>query len=514
MASDEVDALDEASLDQFRIDLIGAGFEPVRSGSRRWWRGPIAECLKRLTDSTEMDILILDGWPFQAPKLLIPTQDIVSDHVAASGEICLWRADDASGQWMTLTGFMERIEEWCTQQASGFRDEDAMLDAHLYFTGPTIGLATLDLGSLKIDERNPAGATNPIFGQWNKNDTVLALSAKRPEEGETIDGRWYFHARPLTAPPRDLDAFRAALTRGQQTNFDRRLKGVRTSGSPHVSVLLWSTPYGLNGLVLHLTLDDAGDVTAESLELAPSDTGTLMLRCGPDVDVLHSKHVAVFGAGSVGSHVALALARAGLGELRLIDGDTMRPGNIVRHAADLSVGDNKAAATRLEILLSAPWTKTRTVKETPWAPSRIAELMQNTHLVIDATGLARFTDLISRIAVQNERSLISAALYRGGAIARVRRQMTGRDIPIFERTDESRYPLIPPGDEPLALEPGCNAPVNNASPIAVAAIAALTAEIAIDALAHRWQYDEETIDVYRPLDVAPFDHLGRLTADA
>jgi hypothetical protein len=82
-----------------------------------------------------MDILILDGWPFQAPKLLIPTQDIVSDHVAASGEICLWRADDASGEWMTLAGFIGRIEEWCEQQASGFRDEDAMLDAHLYFTG-------------------------------------------------------------------------------------------------------------------------------------------------------------------------------------------------------------------------------------------------------------------------------------------------------------------------------------------------------------------------------------------
>lgn len=510
MASDDVDALDEASLDRFRIDLIEAAFEPAKAGSQRWWRGPIAEPLKRLTSSAEMDILILDGWPFQPPKLLIPAKDIVSEHVAASGEICLWRADDASGQWTTLEGFQERIEEWCAQQASGFRPEDAMLDAHLYFTGANAGLAMLDIASLKIDQRNPAGVTNTIFGQWNDKQTLVRLSVTRPE-GDIIGGRSYYHARPLTAPPRDLAAFRSALTPGQQTNFDRRLKGVRNSGEPHVSVLLWSTPHGMNGLVLQLTRDAAGDAHAESLELAPSDTETLMLRCGPDVDLLRTKRVTVFGAGSVGSHVALALAEAGLGNLRLIDGDTLRPGNTVRHAAVFSVGDNKASATSVRIRISAPWTDTRTIKENPWAPARIGELMEDTDFVIDATGLARFTGLVSRIADQRKQPLISSALYRGGAVARVRLQVPGRDVAIHVRTDEARYPVIPPGDEPLALEAGCNAPVNNASPIAVALIAALTAEVAIDTLADRLRYADDTVEVYRPLDAAPFDHLGRVT---
>jgi hypothetical protein len=190
MASDEVDALDEASLDRFRIDLIAAGFEPVRSGSRRRWRGPIAEPLKRLTSSAEMVILIMDGWPFEPPKLLIPAKDIDSEHVAATGEICLWRADDASRQWITLQGFLERLDEWCTQQGSGFRPEDAMLDAHLYFTGANAGLAKLNIASLKIDERDPAGATNAIFGQWNDKETVLTLSrsARRTARRSTVAG--------------------------------------------------------------------------------------------------------------------------------------------------------------------------------------------------------------------------------------------------------------------------------------------------------------------------------------
>lgn len=512
MASDEVDTLDQASLDRFRIDLIKAGYEPVQPGSRRW-RGPTAEPLKRLTSSPQMEIRILDGWPFRAPKLLIPTKDIVSEHVAANGEICLWREDDASGQWMTVDGVLERVDEWCEQQLAGFRPEDAMLDAHLYFAGTNRGLATLDIASLQIDARDPAGATDSIYGTWDTRKKVLTLSAKRPADRAIIAGRWYYHARPITAPPRDLEAFRAALTAGQRNNFDRRVKSVTTSGDPQITALLWSTPHGTNGLVLYLTRGSDGGVRAESLELAPSDNHTLMLRCGPDVELLQNKHITLFGAGSIGSHVALLLAEAGLGKLRLIDGDTMRPGNTVRHAALLSIGYNKANATALRISFAAPWTNTDTIDENPWAAARITDLIQNTDLVIDATGLARFTGLISRIATDTNRPLICTALYRAGAVARVRRQMPGSDVPIHERTDEARYPVIPPGDEPLALEPGCNAPVNNASPIAVASVAALTAEIAVDALSGALRYGEDTVEVYRPLDTPPFDRIGRL-ADA
>lgn len=293
-----------------------------------------------------MQIAIQEGWPHEPPKLFIPSTDLVSEHVAADGEICLWRADDASYAWITLEGFQQRIAEWCERRAAGFRAEDAMLDAHVYFRGPNTGLATLDITSLRIDQRDPAGATNTIYGQWNKEQSVLALSVKRPE-GEAVDGRWYYHARALTAPPRDLSAFRASLTHGQQTNFDRRLKNVRTSGAAHVAALLWVTAHGTNGLVIYVTRDSTGDVQAEAPELAPSDTETLRLRCGPDAELLQTKHVTIFGAGSTGSHVALQLAQAGLGKLRLVEGDTMRPGNTVRHESVFSVGQNKARATRM-----------------------------------------------------------------------------------------------------------------------------------------------------------------------
>ena len=52
--------------------------------------------------------------------------------------------------------------------------------------------------------------------------------------------------------------------------------------------------------------------------------------------------------------------------------------------------------------------------------------------------------------------------------------------------------------------------MNNASPVAVVAIAATGAEIAIDFLADRLAYAGEVIEVYRGLEQVSFDKLGRI----
>jgi molybdopterin/thiamine biosynthesis adenylyltransferase len=218
----------------------------------------------------------------------------------------------------------------------------------------------------------------------------------------------------------------------------------------------------------------------------------------------------IFGVGSIGSNVGGRLAEAGLGRLRLVDGEILRPGNLVRHLADFGVGASKALATEFQIDASAPWTKVERVLEQPWSPTRLTELLADADVAIDATGMATFAELLGRVALQAGVPLVSTALYRGGYIGRVRRQRPGADTPLSERTDENRFPLIPSGDEPVSLEAGCSAPVNNASPISVAAIAATTALVVVDLLSERLDYGAELIDIFRPLEGEPFDHVGRL----
>ena len=50
---------------------------------------------------------------------------------------------------------------------------------------------------------------------------------------------------------------------------------------------------------------------------------TKMILGDAAMDKLRRSHVAVFGLGGVGSYAAEALCRAGIGELTLIDGDTV-----------------------------------------------------------------------------------------------------------------------------------------------------------------------------------------------
>ena len=64
------------------------------------------------------------------------------------------------------------------------------------------------------------------------------------------------------------------------------------------------------------------------------------------IEKLHRAHVAVFGIGGVGGYVCEALARAGVGELTLIDNDTVSLSNINRQIIALhsTVGRQKTEA--------------------------------------------------------------------------------------------------------------------------------------------------------------------------
>ena len=62
-------------------------------------------------------------------------------------------------------------------------------------------------------------------------------------------------------------------------------------------------------------------------------------------------HVAVFGVGGVGSYVCEALARAGVGAITLIDGDTVQESNINRQLIALhsTVGLDKVEVMKTRI---------------------------------------------------------------------------------------------------------------------------------------------------------------------
>ena len=503
-----MDTLDPAAWDAFRIELVRAGFEPVLGTGQTEWEGPIAPAFTPFTDAQVMRLRLNAGWPFMPPSLFV--LGFPSEHVAARGEVCLWRGDDPSREWLTLDGIHSRIEVWCRKARDGFDPADQALDAHRYFEVFLPQLAVFDPDGFQeassfVDAQMGVFCGNPIHGR------AIEL---RPDfvTGFPLRGHWYYRDR-VTLPPRTLVEFAALLGKGQRRNLERGLERLlgRVEGAIHLAALIWPRYGELDFLVLLLKVTD-GKVTATALQAAPTDRRTLLRRAGPDAVTLQRSTLAVIGCGAVGSHLALLMGESGVRSIRLVDEAPLRPGHVVRHVGSHGqVGEEKAAAVEAAIRAHAPWADIRVVFRRPAAPSEVAAILHEVDLTVDAAGSAPVTEIVSRVAEREGRPVLSLALYRGGAISRVRRQWPERDTPIHRRAELEAYPVIPPGDNDTGgLEVGCAAPVNNAPPSSVAAVAALGVQMAIDALCGRWEYPEEVIDVYRAIDAAPFNRVGRI----
>lgn len=88
---------------------------------------------------------------------------------------------------------------------------------------------------------------------------------------------------------------------------------------------------------------------APRLFVSRLDKAYLVPRSGGSTEI-DKFIVAVVGCGSVGSHAAELLARLGVGELRIVDVDILKPENIHRHSLGFnSIGLNKADAMRRSI---------------------------------------------------------------------------------------------------------------------------------------------------------------------
>jgi molybdopterin/thiamine biosynthesis adenylyltransferase len=486
--------------------LVAASFKPVDLPDRRVWQGPIAPALVGLTDATTMRIAFVDGWPYRQPRLLV--EGLTSDHANNEGEVCLWETGARSRAWLTLQGFYDRIGEWVDALGAGFPD-DGVLDAHLYFASRFHpGIATIELGSVGPRRRHEMGR---ISGRWLNKRLLLELRTGR-HDGQ-LTGSWYF-ADHVPSPPRNIDDIRKLLTSSQVESLNAGLTAVEAGKGERLALVVWETPGGTNALTFTLQLV-RDRVEARAIETAPTDQEYLAARAGPDFEALQTKRAVLFGAGAVGSHLALRLAECGIGHLVLHDSDLVRPGNVVRHVADRSeISLGKPLAVEMTITKRLPWTQVEASPQT-WNPDELADAIDAADITLDATGNPGFTDQLSEICRRQNKPLISAALYRGGAVGRICRQATPDDTPICERDvgNDPRHPLIPPGDEAASLEPGCSAPVNNAPPSTVAAVAAYAAEVAIDTLIGKFNHGDELIEVYRPLETAPFDTIGTVRVE-
>jgi sulfur-carrier protein adenylyltransferase/sulfurtransferase len=157
-------------------------------------------------------------------------------------------------------------------------------------------------------------------------------------------------------------------------------------------------------------------------------------RIPPEFEHIAGKRVGIVGLGSIGSKVALSLARTGVSKFLLVDHDIFMPENTCRHELDWhNVGQHKVDAVKGRISLLAPNVEVDvsrlhlTGQESNAAVNAVLIDLAACDLLIDATASAGVFNLLAAVVCQHKKPLVWARVYAGGIGGMVARHRPGLD---------------------------------------------------------------------------------------
>ena len=125
---------------------------------------------------------------------------------------------------------------------------------------------------------------------------------------------------------------------------------------------------------------------------------------------LLDSHALIVGAGGLGSPVALYLASAGVGQITLVDDDTVDLTNLQRQImhTEARVGQPKVASAEAAIGALNPGVRVRTVAQRA-DEAQLTELAVAADIVLDCTANFATRQALNRACVATGRPLISGA---------------------------------------------------------------------------------------------------------
>ena len=165
---------------------------------------------------------------------------------------------------------------------------------------------------------------------------------------------------------------------------------------------------------------------------APND----IVERAPELRPLRTKTISIIGLGCIGAPSALEFARAGAGELRIVDHDFVDPATTVRWPRGLTVaGLSKAQVLEQIIAADHPYTSVRAWPQRVGHPNEgasddwelVDELMEGSHLIYDASAESAVQQFLATEA--RRRGVPYVAVFGtdggwGGTVVRIRPQRT------------------------------------------------------------------------------------------
>jgi molybdopterin/thiamine biosynthesis adenylyltransferase len=208
---------------------------------------------------------------------------------------------------------------------------------------------------------------------------------------------------------------------------------------------------------------------------------------------LAQKKVAIVGLGSVGSKVAVSLARSGITRFLLIDDDILKPSNLTRNQLDWSsIGYDKVDAVQSAINLIHPAAEAacRTFRfagqESSSYNTTVLEQIAGCDLVIDATASPKVFSSIAAICTRRKVAVVWGEVFAGGIGALMARCLPGFDADPLEIRRAIHAYLVSMPDAPFQHAQAYDTDVDDevfvAGDAEVSALSASLTQFAIDAL--------------------------------
>lgn len=158
------------------------------------------------------------------------------------------------------------------------------------------------------------------------------------------------------------------------------------------------------------------------------------VRLDPSHQALKERRVAIIGCGSVGSKVAVILARSGVNHFVLVDQDIFLPENLVRNDLDWrEVGTHKVEAVAKRIQMVNPKAicdrhrRSLGGQASSGAIEGLIEVLEKCDLLIDASADNSAFEVISAVASFGKRTAVWGQVFAGGIGGLVARSRPGQE---------------------------------------------------------------------------------------
>jgi molybdopterin/thiamine biosynthesis adenylyltransferase len=472
------------------------GFAAHRDGDDLVFRGTVSIKVKTGPGEPwekhrfELTVTYRDGFPYLAPEVAFIDPSIRHfRHQSAAGKPCLFPED----VWHTdrpTHEFLGAIEAWLRAYVTGtFPRELALYELPSYFKSS--GLAILgppgmdaaadgrDAGRFHLTELT--GLDLAVVTQVDKADIGTAVlksfTTRRVVKQQARVGRWYRLDRE-PEPTQSVEELQAVLL---DSGHGKVLLPRRES--PQLTALVFDDDVFHEQRWLFL---DTGIATRKATrrrkDNRPLPRPAQQVLCAHyypvshkdlfrrlegvrDIKMLRERIVTVFGLGAIGSHATLALAREGVGEFKLCDPDYLKPGNVVRHALDLSdAGRNKAEAVEGAVHRINPYVETKAFQTGLRAPEMMEALMAYSHLVISAIGDDKVEEQLNAVAVTSPSTptVLYVRTLHGGDALRIFRCRPGEAcfmcLELYQEGGHPNWVTIPGSDLPPIYDEGCAGP--------------------------------------------------------